>query len=275
MMKVLFLKSIIFISGLSCVILIHPQDASTLDSPLDSPICRRSSNLAAKKMTPPWPSKAFNLRRAPARRVAFSPSGSQLAFCINNCNPDQHVVHVWDPWGDKILLGGHTGKTHCLEHSLDGEHLASGTSADGLIRIWRTESFHATSSQTHMERPTRTPKQADMIVAGCCLHCTALSFSRTDSSLLASGGMHGEFKVWNIKDQACIHSFDPQRSAVRYLVFAGGAVSACIALADNGSVIRIWRAKGASDFASETIGEADLGGWSYRDAVFSHSGSFF
>jgi hypothetical protein len=42
------------------------------------------------------------------------------------------------------------------------------------------------------------------------------------------------------------------------------------------SIVRLWRAKGASDFASETIGEADLGGreggYSPR-AVFSPSGS--
>jgi hypothetical protein len=36
-------------------------------------------HLAEKKMTPPWPNKAFNLEHK-ACHVAFSPSGSHLAF---------------------------------------------------------------------------------------------------------------------------------------------------------------------------------------------------
>jgi WD40 repeat protein len=40
------------------------------------------------------------------------------------------------------------------------------------------------------------------------------------------------------------------------------------------SIIRIWRAEGFLDFSSETIGEADSGGSSPRNAVFSPSGSF-
>jgi WD40 repeat protein len=85
--------------------------------------------------------------------------------------------------------------------------------------------------------------------------------------------MHGEIKVWKVKEQACIHSFRPGRGAIRCLFFAGGADTACVALADYGSIIRLRRAEGSSDFASETIGEADLEGYSPR-AVFSTSGSF-
>jgi hypothetical protein len=40
---------------------------------------------AGKKMTPPWPNKVFNVgRHASVFDIAFSPSGSQLAFCVNN-----------------------------------------------------------------------------------------------------------------------------------------------------------------------------------------------
>jgi hypothetical protein len=86
--------------------------------------------LTGKKMTPPWPNKPFNLGHSEAH-VAFSPSASQLAFCIKHCNTRQCVIHVWDRWGKQILLEGHTGfVTCCLERSLDGEHLASG-SGDG------------------------------------------------------------------------------------------------------------------------------------------------
>jgi WD40 repeat protein len=228
--------------------------------------------LTAKKMNPPWPNKAFNLRH-PVRQVTFSPSGSQLSFCIDNSRTTQHVVEVWDRWGNETVLGGYTGKTHCLKYSLDGEHLASG-SEYGSIRIWYTESFHTTASRPHIERPTQTPKQADAILVGARGPSTALSFSRTDSNLLASGGANGEIKVWNVKERACIHSFDSVGGSIRSLFFAGGAGIACIAVRHTMSIIRLWRAEGSSDFASETIGEADPGGLSLADAAFSPSGSF-
>jgi WD40 repeat protein len=154
---------------------------------------------------------------------------------------------------------------------LDGEHLASG-SRDGSIRIWHAESFHTKSSRTQIERPTRAPKQADAILVGSDLSSTALSFSRTDSNILASGGYNGYVKLWNITEQACIHSFNPGRGQIRSLIFAGGADIACVALTGTGSIIRFWKAEGSSDFASETIGEVDPA--ELHLAACSPSGSF-
>jgi WD40 repeat protein len=209
----------------------------------------------------------------PVHHVAFSPSGSQLAFSIFNSRTDQHDVHVWDRWGKETLREGHTDHVCCLEYSLDGEYLASG-SGDGSIRIWHAESFHATSSQAHMERPSRTPKQADTTLFGSRHDSIfALSFSQTDSNMLASGDDDGEIKVWNIKEQACIHSFDPGCGFIRSLFFAGGAGIACIAVAQIGSIIRLWKAEGTSEFASETMGNADVS-FQSPHPVFSSSGSF-
>jgi WD40 repeat protein len=158
----------------------------------------------------------------------------------------------------------------CLEYSLDGEYLASGSS-DGSIRIWNRESCNTTSSQANRERPTRTLKQAD---TNPFLNRTlrVLSFSRTDTNILASGGDNGEIKVWNIKEQACIHTVNLDRGPIHSLVFAGGEDTACIALA-GASVIRIWKPKGASDFTIGIIGDADVSGHTLR-AEFSLSGSF-
>jgi WD40 repeat protein len=90
---------------------------------------------------------------------------------------------------------------------------------------------------------------------------------------LASGALNGEIKVWNIKEQACIHSFNPRRGPVHSLFFVGGADTACIALT-GATAIRLWRSEGSLDFASESIGEADQRGTGIDSAVFSSSGSF-
>ena len=239
-------------------------------------VCSASNELrrAGKKMTPPWPNKAFNVGH-PVRRVAFSPSGSQLAFFINNYSTGQYVVHIWDRWGKEILLGGHTEYIYCLEYSFDWEYLASG-SEDGSIRIWIRESFHSTFLNPESLRGTRRPKQADKILVGSRnSDIMALSFSRTDSNLLASGGYNGEIKLWNVNEQACIHSFNPGCGFIRSLFFTGGADLACLAATHALSIIRLWRAEGSSDFSSETIGEADRGGISAPlRAVFSPSGFF-
>jgi WD40 repeat protein len=233
--------------------------------------------LVGKKMTPPWPNKAFNDLGDTVRKVVFSPSGLHLAFAIYRVHDGAYekLINVWDRWGKQTHLAGHTRYINCLEYSLDGEHLASG-SRDGSIRIWHSESFHATSSKTSMETSTRTPQFADTIFSGSLSDSVlSLSFSRTDSNLLASGCTAGVFRVWNVKEEACIHSFDPGDGRIRSLYFAGGAGSTCIAVANTGSIIRLWRAEGSSHFACEVIGEAV----SFRNndlplATFSSSGSF-
>jgi WD40 repeat protein len=251
---------------IACLILPFIADRATWNS-----VCCASKELwlGGKKMTPPWPDKAFHLEHK-VRHITFSPSGSQMAFALVALNAGQRVVHVWDVRGKQTLLTGHTGYIHCLEYSLDGECLASG-GEDGSIRLWHAESFLANASR---ERSTPTPQQAVTILL-CGGVVIALSFSRTDSNLLASVGHCSDIKVWNVKEQACIHSFDPGLGSIRSLCFAGGADSACIALAGVESVIRLWKAEGSSDFASEVIGEAtNRRGDDLPLTAFSASGLF-
>jgi WD40 repeat protein len=212
--------------------------------------------LAVKKMTPPWPNTTLKWDgRNVARQVTFSPSGSQLAFIINRFNSGQYDIRILDRWGKEVLLTGHNRIMHCLEYSSDGEYLASG-SQDGLIRLWRTASFHADFSKTSTERSTRTPAQAESCLLFHNSNVSTLAFSRTDSNFLASGGSCGTIKVWNVKERSCVHSFNPGYGNIRCLCFTGGAECACIAVANNGSIIRLWKAEDSSDFASETIGNA-------------------
>jgi WD40 repeat protein len=227
---------------------------------------------AGKKMTPLWPNKAFNLE-AGVQHVAFSPSGSHLVSAVS-AGCCQTVIHVWDRWGKQTLLAGHTGDIHCLERSSDGEHLALG-SEDGSIRLWHARYFHATSSNDSRERsmPT-TSQQAVTILFHDSDDVMTLSFSRTDSNLLASGGHSSGIKVWNAEEETCIHSLHSGLGAIHSLCFAGGADSAWIAPADVNSVIRLWKAEGSSDFASEVIGEATcFRGGGFHLPVFSSSGS--
>jgi hypothetical protein len=86
--------------------------------------------------------------------------------------------------------------------------------------------------------------------------------------------MEGAFKLWNVKEQTCTHSFDPRCGWISSLFFVGGADSACIAVAQTGSFIRLRREEGASEFASETIGEAAGVGANDPQSVFSCCGSF-
>ena len=221
--------------------------------------------LAGKNLTPPWPNAAFNSGEyVPA--VAFSPSGSHLAF-----STDLHVVHVWDRWGKETLLEGNTGTVYCLEYSSDGTYLASGA-GDASIRVWHTESFQTTL-------PTLPgQEQAVKILLGGLSTAMALAFSKTDSNLLASGGLCGEVKLWNVIEQACLYTIHTRTGGILSLSFAGGESCACTIIgsspvAQAGSIIRLWRAKGSSRFKSEIIDEAALGGHIVPPA-FSPCGSF-
>jgi WD40 repeat protein len=252
------------------------------DRPTWNNVCSTSKELylAGKNhlTLPPWPNTAIHFGGSvPA--VAFSPSKSHLAF-----STDLRVVHVWDRWGKETLLAGHTGNISCLEYSSDGKYLASGA-GDASIRLWHTESLHTrtySSNTFGIERrttTTRIPEQADKILLGHLSTAMKLAFSRTDSNLLASGGLCGEIKLWNVKEQACIYSFQTYgRGNICSLFFAGGDSSACIVVASNpvteaGSIIRLWKAEGSSEFTSETIDEPGLGGHIVPPA-FSPCGSF-
>jgi WD40 repeat protein len=173
----------------------------------------------------------------------------------------------------------------------DGTYLASG--AQDSIRLWHIESFRTTSSKTSKERHSQAPAQAHKILRSPD-HYTgdfvvALSFSRTDSNLLASAGLlSGEIKLWNVKDQACIHTFHTRPGiAIKSLFFAGGDNSSCDAVTEAGSFDRRlwrWRAEDSSNFTrSETIldtpsHEPELGGqrdvYNVGAAAFSSCRSF-
>jgi WD40 repeat protein len=259
------------------LILPYITDRATWNS-----VCCASKELyiAAGNSTtlPPWPKTTLDFEgNVVDRAVAFSPSGSHLAF-----GTDRAIVHVWDRWGKETLLHGNVGNISCLEYSSDGKYLVSGISRGGSIRLWHTESYHTISPKTYRETPTTMPLyHSQSILLGNHSTVAALAFSLTDSNLLASGGWSGEIKLWNVKEQACIYSFYTlPTNIIPSLLFAGGERSVCNAVLSTGSMIRLWRAEGSSEFTSEVIDipggrlEGDHGGTITPRTAFSPCGSF-
>jgi WD40 repeat protein len=202
---------------IAALILPFVEDRSTWNS-----LCSANKELrkAGKRMRPPWPNTTLNVGDGTfVMALAFSPCKSFLAYSITG----QHVVHVWDRYGEHTQLEGHTSEISCLQYSLDGKHLASGSS-DEPIRLWRTitseSAAHSSSSDESRNRGLSrgTPQaQPDVILLGHGLGrvITSLAFSPTDSNILASGCQEGEIKLWDVVNQVCIHSFPPQHSTIK------------------------------------------------------------
>jgi hypothetical protein len=161
--------------------------------------------LAGKKMAPPWPNKVFNNLKDEVRHMKCAtllflpPDHSWRLLEMLEILETKTTWFMFGIDGKDTLLVGHIGnKIFWLEYSLDGEYLASGCQ-DGSIRLWHADSFHAASSMTSRE----LQEQADIIILGSRYNfIMALSFSRADSNILASGGLNREIKVWNVKEQA-------------------------------------------------------------------------
>jgi WD40 repeat protein len=251
---------------LSCV-----QDRSTWNS-----VCLSNKELseAGKRMRPPWPNATLNVGGGhvlDVSAVTFSPCKSFLA-----CSMELHaVIRVWDRYGEQTRLEGHTGGLTCLQYSLDGKYLASG-SCDTTIRLWHVASeskaAHSSSSDESRRRGTSrgTPQaQSDIILRGHRSDITALAFSPTDSNLLASGCRRGEIKLWDVINQVCVHAF-PHRWGIETIFFSAGDNIQCYVVTRRGRMIRIVRNE-SMEFAATIIEELSLG--EYPLTAFSPCGT--
>jgi WD40 repeat protein len=225
--------SIIPINLIAVLILPYVKDRSTWNS-----VCCANKELreAGKKMRPPWPNSTLSVGGTDAVwAVAFSPCKSFLACSID----EESVIHVWNRHGEQTRLEGHTDGITCLQYSLDGRYLASG-SFDESIRLWRISSESAARSSPSEESRNRA---SDITLLGHRTGTYALDFSPTDSNLLASGSMHGEIKLWDVINQVCIHSFHPQPSIISTIFFLPGDDIRCYGVTSRCRMIRIVRNK--------------------------------
>jgi WD40 repeat protein len=226
---------------------------------------------AGKRMRPPWPNTTLNVGGGDVRCVAFSPCKSFLACGFNT----QTMVHVWDRHGERIRLEGHIGIVTCLQYSLDGRYLASGSND---IRLWRVTSESAARSSSSDESINRGANrgtlqaQASIILLGQRGFIDSLAFSPTDSNLLASGCNAGEIKLWDVLNQVCIHSLNPQFWTITRIFFLPGDKIQCHGVTRLGRIIRIVRNE-RMEFAATILEESSLG----NDPLtaFSPCGTFF
>jgi WD40 repeat protein len=264
--------SMIPVNLIAALILPFVQDRPTWNS-----VCCANKELrkAGKRMRPPWPNTTLNIGDgAFVWAVAFSPCKSFLACSIRR----QNVVHVLDRHGEQTRLEGHTDDILCLQYSLDGKYLASG-SRDNSIRLWRTitseSAAHSSSSEESINRgASRGTLQAQVaiILLGQRGFINSLAFSPTDSNLLASGCVAGDIKLWDVINQVCIYAFDPQSWGIHTIFFSPGDNLQCYVVTHFGSMIRIVRNK-RMEFAATTLEEPSLA--SYPLAAFSPWGTCF
>jgi WD40 repeat protein len=263
--------SMLPINLIAALVLPYVQDRSTWNS-----VCCANKELrnAGKRMRPPWPETTLNVGGFGVRAVAFSPCKSFLACSIAT----QTVVHVWDRHGEQARLEGHSDDIACLQYSLDGKYLASG-SEDGSIRLWRATSESATHSSPLDESRNRGTSrgilqvQSDINLLGhSSAAISALAFSPTDSNLFASGCREGEIKLWDVINEVCIHAFDPHLWSIETIFFSPGDNIQCYAVTTRGRMIRIVRNK-RMEFAATILEEPSLG--KYPRAAFSPCGTFF
>jgi WD40 repeat protein len=284
----LFVPSMLPINLIAALILPYVQDRSTWNS-----FCcaSKESRDAGKRMRPPWPTTTLNVgggtstsSTAAVRAVAFSPCKSFLA-----CSSEEHdLVHVWDRHGEQTRLEGHTGGVTCLEYSLDGNYLASG-SLDKSIRLWHTPmtsksesaAAHSSSSSDESRNNHRDASRgilqalvSDIILLGHGSVITSLAFSPTDSNLLASGCVAGEIKLWDVSKQVCIHASHPrQLSIIENIFFSPGDNMQCYVVTRRGPMIRIVRNKRTMEFVATILDETSLG--KFPNAAFSPCGTCF
>ena len=154
--------------------------------------------------------------------LAYSPDGKTLAFALWGSN-----VELWDTASAATIdmLEGHTEVVSAVAFSHD--LLASG-SWDGTVKLWEVESL--------TEIGTLEPEDSDWGQAPI-INSLALSY---DGRTLATGLEEGMIQIWDVSNQAWLHTLYGHTDSVTQVVFSpDGKVLASGAM--DGTVI-LWNA---------------------------------
>ena len=117
--------------------------------------------------------------------LSFHADGRTLASASTDS-----TVRLWDLGTGKCqrIMRKHRGFVYSVTFSLDGQRLASGGS-DRTIRVWNPFGNHHDDS---------------LMFRGHSLVVVSLSFSPTNSNLLASGSLDGTLRMWDVLNQSCL-----------------------------------------------------------------------
>jgi hypothetical protein len=103
-------------------------------------------------------------------------------------------------------------------------------------RIVSCHFFHDSQGKSHADTKTRQRSSLWQPPLLLPLNNIVL-FADQLQSLGIGGSDRGKIKVWNVKEQACVHSIESGGVDIHSLHFAGGNDIACLAAADTGSVM--------------------------------------
>jgi RNA polymerase sigma factor (sigma-70 family) len=159
-------------------------------------------------------------RSTPVNVLAAAPDGVTIAAAGER--PDC-TIQLWDLPTRRVrrLLPGHTDSVTALAFSPDNRLLASG-SQDRLIRLWDLTVDDGRST----------------ILDGHDKGVTALAFLPTNEKILASAGIDGTVKLWDIVTGRCLATLSDRPGPI----FALSAAPDGKTLASGGldGIVRIW-----------------------------------
>lgn len=141
------------------------------------------------------------------------------------------------------FVGAHPQSTTSVAFSPDGAWFATA-SADGTIKIWESDVLDRfqTACQTRKEGAPKPPMPvAKKTIKAHPTGVTAIAYN-PDGKTIASGGLDGALKLWNVETLKPTFSVAAQRGTVHAVAFSPDG--SLIATAGADKTAKLWKADG-------------------------------